>query len=91
MNTNQKPDNYLVWAILTTILCCWPLGIVAIIKSTKVDSYWNAGQHDLAIQASNDAKKWSIISAICGAVGCILYAIFWLIYGFAMVGMAGGF
>lgn len=91
MNSNQKPDNYLVWAILTTILCCWPLGIVAIIKSTKVDSYWNAGQHSLAIQASNDAKKWSIISAICGAASHILYIIFCLIYGLAIVGMAGEF
>lgn len=91
MNTNQKPDNYLVWAILSTILCCWPLGIVAIIKSTKVDSLWLSGQYDLANQASNDAKKWAIISAICGAVGGFISFIFWLIYGFAMVGMSGGF
>ena len=30
------PDNNLVWAILSTVLCCLPLGIVAIIKSTLV-------------------------------------------------------
>ena len=38
-STNQPmgppPDNNLVWAILCTVLCCLPLGIVSIIKSTK--------------------------------------------------------
>ncbi len=53
----QKPDNYLVWAILSTLLCCLPFGIVAIVKSSKVDSLWYAGNHAEAIQASNDAKK----------------------------------
>lgn len=71
----QKPDNYLVWAILSTLLCCLPFGIVAIVKSSKVDSLWYAGNHAEAIQASNDAKKWSIISAVAGLVGGILYVI----------------
>ena len=32
------PDNYLVWAILSTVLCCVPFGIVSIIQSSKVSS-----------------------------------------------------
>ena len=28
---NRRPDNYLVWAILTTILCCLPFGVVSIV------------------------------------------------------------
>ena len=71
----QKPDNYLVWAILSTLLCCLPFGIVAIVKSSKVDTLWYAGNHVEAIQASNDAKKWSIISAVVGLVGGLLYVI----------------
>ena len=71
----QKPDNYLVWAILSTLLCCLPFGIVAIVKSSKVDTLWYAGNHTEAIQASNDAKKWSIISAVVGLVGGLLYVI----------------
>ena len=44
METNmQKPDNNLVWAILATVLCCLPFGIVAIIKSTQVDSFCLGG------------------------------------------------
>ncbi len=75
----QKPDNYLVWAILSTLLCCLPFGIVAIVKSSKVDTLWYAGNHAEAIQASNDAKKWSIISAVVGLVGGLLYVILYVI------------
>lgn len=38
MPQGVPPDNNLVWAILSTVLCCLPLGIVAIIKSTQVNS-----------------------------------------------------
>ncbi len=36
---NLKPDNFLVWAILSTVLCCLPLGIVAIVYANKVDNF----------------------------------------------------
>lgn len=29
MEKQAAPDNYMVWAILCTILCCTPLGIVS--------------------------------------------------------------
>ncbi len=71
----QKPDNYLVWAILSTLLCCLPLGVVAIVKSTKVDNLWLSGNHAEAIEASKQAKLWSIISAGVGLGGSIIYLI----------------
>lgn len=75
-NYPHKPDNYLVWAILTTLFCCLPFGIVAIVKSSKVDGLWASGQYNDAQQASNNAKKWSIISAIVGGAFSLLYLIF---------------
>lgn len=78
-----QPDNYLVWAILSTVLCCLPLGIVSIINSTKVSSLWAQGQYAEAQSASAAAKKWAIIAAISGAVatvvGVILYIIFMVV------------
>lgn len=74
-----KPDNYLVWAILTTILCCLPFGIVAIVKAAKVDGLWNSGQYAAAQAAANDAKKWSIIAAVVGVVVGVAYAIFYIV------------
>lgn len=70
-----KPDNYLVWAILSTLLCCIPLGVVSIVYSTKVDGLYNAGDYQGAQQASNNAKQWAIISAVAGiVVGIIAFA-----------------
>ena len=73
METNmQKPDNNLVWAILATVLCCLPFGIVAIIKSTQVDSFWAAGRYDEAVQAAADARKWCWVSVIVSVVVIVL-------------------
>ncbi len=74
-----KPDNYLVWAILTTLFCCLPFGIVAIVKSAKVDGLWTSGQYAAAQAAADDAKKWSIIAAVAGVVVGVAYAIFYIV------------
>lgn len=79
----RKPDNYLVWAILSTVFCCLPLGIVAIVKASKVDALWAQGLQEEAIEAANDAKKWSIIGAVAGVLGVVLYVVFCLVLGFA--------
>jgi hypothetical protein len=75
------PDNNLVWAILSTILCCLPLGIVSIIKSTQVSGLWNTGQYAAAQKSADDAKKFAIWGAIAGAVVAVLYIIFYLVVG----------
>ncbi len=83
--TGIPPDNNLVWAILCTVLCCLPLGIVAIIKSTKVKELWALGDHAGAEKAAADAKKYSIWGAgIC----LISLAIYFILLA---VGVASGF
>lgn len=84
----RKPDNYLVWAILSTVFCCLPLGIVAIVKASKVDTLWAQGLQEEAIEAANDAKKWSIIGAVAGVLGVVLYVVFCLVLGFAAAGLS---
>lgn len=75
----REPDNYLVWAILCTVLCCLPLGIVSIVYSTKVSGLWAQGRYAEAQSASDSAKKWAIIGAIVGAV---VYVIIGVLYAF---------
>ena len=65
----------MVWAILSTILCCMPLGVVAIIKASKVEQLWYQGFHAEAQRAADDAKKWSIYSAVSIGVLILLYFI----------------
>jgi len=69
------PPNYLVWAILSTVLCCLPLGIVSIVKSAQVNGLWAQGRADEARAASVSAKKFAIIAAIVGAVILVAYVI----------------
>lgn len=71
--TIQKPDNYLVWAILSTVLCCIPFGVVAIVKALKVDSLWSEGKHQEAVESAKSAKTWTIASAASAFVFCLLY------------------
>ncbi len=85
METNQtKPKNYLVESILALIFCCLPLGIVALINATKVNSAYENGDYEAAQKASDDAKKWLKYAIIAGVVVFILYAVI----GFFMGGLA---
>ncbi|MCI5980377.1 MAG: CD225/dispanin family protein [Muribaculaceae bacterium] len=66
------PATYLVWAILATLLCCLPFGIVSIVKASQVSSLYNQGRYQEAVAASEAAKKWAIWSAIVGVVLSII-------------------
>ena len=61
------PPNYLVWAILTVLLC-WPLAIPAIIFSTQVNSKWALGDVAGSQDASVKAKRFAMWATIAGAI-----------------------
>ncbi|GBG38022.1 CD225/dispanin family protein [Mycobacterium montefiorense] len=75
----QEPDNYLVWAILCTVLCCLPFGIVSLVYSNKVAGLWAQGRAAEAQEASSNAKKWAIIGAIAGGVTYAIIAILYIV------------
>ena len=79
------PPNHLVWAILSTIFCCWVTGIVAIIFAAQVDSKYNSGDYYGAVDASNKARLWSIISAVSILVIIVIYLLVAFV-GVALVG-----
>lgn len=80
-SVGNPPDNNLIWAILCTVLCCLPLGIVAIIKASKVKELWALGDHVGAEKAAADAKKYSIWGAVIAIALMIIYFIFIAIIG----------
>lgn len=68
----SKPDNYMIWAILSTVCCCIPAGAYAIYCAAQVDSACRKGNYAEAASFSERAKTWSIISAVCGVVISIM-------------------
>lgn len=76
-----KPKSYLALAIISTILCCLPLGIVSIVFAAKVDNSWNAGDFFGAEDFSRKAKRWGIAAVITGLVGGILYFVLMMALG----------
>ena len=67
--------NYLIWAILSTVLCCPIAGIVAIVYAAQVDGKLRSGDYDGAVRSSNNAKTWTFVSAGLGLVVSIIYFI----------------
>jgi hypothetical protein len=66
------PPNYLVWAIISILLCTIP-GIVAIVYSTQVNSKWATGDSAGAYNASKSAKTWSLVATIAGGLFLVIY------------------
>ena len=71
-----KPPNYLVWAILTTVFCCLPFGVVSIVFAAQVDGKYNSGDFAGAAESSRTAKKWAIVAAVSSLVVLALYFVF---------------
>ena len=64
-----KPSSYLGWAVASCILCCLPLGIVAIVFAAQVNDKWLRGDYDGARRASENAQMWTIAAFVLGIVG----------------------
>jgi hypothetical protein len=67
------PPNYLVWAILSTVLCCLPFGIVSIVYAAQVNSKWQMGDVTGANIASKNAKTWAWVSFGVGLFGMLIW------------------
>jgi hypothetical protein len=67
--------NYLVFAILSTVLCCLPAGIPAIVYAAQVNGRLQAGDVAGAQAASKNAKMWCWISLGLGLAFGLIYGI----------------
>ena len=76
-----KPDNYLVWTILATVLCCLPIGAVGIYFSTQVDKLWGQGDVAGAERQARNARTMAIIAAVVSIVLIVGWVLFLVIFG----------
>ncbi len=64
--------NYLTQAILCTIFCCVPAGIVAIIYASQVNSKKQMGDLGGAAESSSKAQTWCWVAFGLGLIGIAL-------------------
>ncbi|WP_374014138.1 CD225/dispanin family protein [Pseudoxanthomonas koreensis] len=76
---SQPIPTHLVWAILSTLLCCWPLGVVSIVYACRVDRHRAEGDLDGALEASRKAGLWALWSALSVAIIFGLFVLFALL------------
>lgn len=62
------PPTNMLWAILTTVLCCQVFGIIAIVYAAQVSSKYYAGDIECAKKYSDRAAIWCIASIVCGLI-----------------------
>ena len=86
-NPNVCPENHLTEAILVTLFCCMPFGILALVNANDVSSAFRSGNYDLAVEKSNTAKKWIKWALISGLIYIVGLAIYFVIYFVAMIAL----
>ena len=69
----ERIPTYLVPAILVTIFCCLPFGIVSIVYAAQVNSKLDAGDVAGAMHASSNAKTWMWVSLGVGLFAGVGY------------------
>jgi len=72
MAETKAVPNYLVQAILCTICCCLPFGIVAIVYAAQVNGKVAAGDMAGAEAASKNAKTWCWVAFGCGIAAWVI-------------------
>ena len=70
---SQTVNNQMVKAILVTVLCCLPFGIVAIIKSSEVNGKLAVGDIVGAQMSASSSSNWSNMAIIFGLIFGIFY------------------
>ena len=75
--------NYLAQAILVTICCCLPAGIVAIVFAAQVNGKVASGDYAEAQRLSNNARTWCWISLGVGIAILLIYGVIGILGAFS--------
>ena len=79
--------NYLIPAILATIFCCLPVGVVSIIFAAQVSGKVASGDTAGAMESSRKAKMFMFIAVGAGVLMWVICIVLW-IFVFGMAAMS---
>jgi uncharacterized membrane protein YvbJ len=82
--TPVKIDNNLVLAIVVTVFCCLPFGVVGIVYAAQVNAKAQVGDIAGAQESARKARMWSLLG-----LGLFLGAVTLWFIAVVLVGLAG--
>ena len=86
LGATENIPNYLIPAILATIFCCLPVGVVSIIFAAQVSGKISAGDMAGAMDASRKAKMFMFIAVGLGLLVWVTVIVLWiLVFGMAVI------
>jgi len=59
---DYEVESYLLWAVIVTFFLLNPLGLIAIAYAAQVEAKVQSGDYKRAVDYSEKAKMWCIIS-----------------------------
>lgn len=80
---HPMPKTWMFESILITIFCCLPTGIVSLIYSSRVTTYWKKGFYGEAFEASWKAAFWVKLTVVISIILWIAYFLIWTYIPFA--------
>jgi uncharacterized BrkB/YihY/UPF0761 family membrane protein len=81
--TGVSVPNHMLFAVLVTMFCFLPTGIIAIVNATQVNNKLAVGDIAGAQQASKNVQMWCLISV---GLGLVMFVGFALLFLFGMNG-----
>lgn len=76
LNDYPQPATHLAWAIVTTLMCFLPFGVISLIYANRVNTLWDEGKYEDAILYSKRANIWGWwafgFGILCYIIGIII-------------------
>ena len=67
-SSGAPPSSWIAPAVLVTLCCFSPTGIVAVYYAAAVRPYWVSGNRRLAVRNARLARRWVWVSVLLWAV-----------------------
>lgn len=65
------PPSWLIPAVVATLCCFAPTGIVSVYFAAQVNAYWEKGDSRAAVKASRRARTWLVVSLLLWAASML--------------------